>query len=107
MDSFVETIALSRLPIGKCIVVRVAGKDLALFNVDGTIHATIDACAHAGASLGSGKLQGTTVTCRAHGFRYDVTNGECLNIQGLRVAAYPVKVIGDKIFVATTARDPA
>lgn len=107
MDNFVETIALSRLPIGKCMVVRVAGKDLALFNVDGTIYATIDACAHAGASLGSSRLQGTTVTCRAHGFRYDVTNGDCLNIQGLKVAAYPVKVIDDKIFVAITGQDPA
>ncbi len=107
MENFLETIALSRLPIGKSMVVRVAGKDLALFNVDGTIYATIDACAHAGASLGSGRLQGTMVTCRAHGFRYDVTSGNCLNIQGLRVATYPVKVINDKILVAMTAQDPA
>ena len=26
-----------------------------------------DSCAHAGASLGSGKLNGRIVTCRAHG----------------------------------------
>src|SRR5271166_4065833 len=86
MEDFIETIALSRLAVGRGMVVRVAGKDVALFNVDGNIYAVSDACAHAGASLGSGKLRGNIVTCRAHGFRYDVTTGRCTTIQGLRVA---------------------
>lgn len=107
MDTFVETIPLRRLPIGKSMVVSVAGKDIALFNVEGNVYATSDACAHAGASLGSSKLQGTIVTCRAHGFRYDITNGNCLNIQGLRVSTYPVRVIDDKIFVAIAEQGPA
>ncbi len=96
--------ALSRLLIGKCMVVRVADKDVALFNVDGNVYATNDACAHAGASLESGKFQGTTVTCRAHGFRYNVTSGHCVNIQGLKIAAYPVKVVDGKIFVAISEK---
>jgi 3-phenylpropionate/trans-cinnamate dioxygenase ferredoxin subunit len=102
MEEFIETIPLSRLAIGKSMVVRVAGLDVALFNVDGQVFAINDACAHAGASLGSGKLQGTTVICRAHGFRYDVTTGQCTSIQGLRIASYPVKVVEGKIFVAVT-----
>ncbi len=102
MEGFIETIASGRLPAGKSMVVRVAGKDVALFNVDGTLYATDDACAHAGASLGSGKLQGMIVTCRAHGFRYDVTTGRCTNIQGLQLARYEVKVNDGKIFVAVS-----
>jgi nitrite reductase/ring-hydroxylating ferredoxin subunit len=100
METFQETIELDRLRPGKSISVRVAGQDVALFNVDGTIYAIGDACAHAGASLGSGKLQGHLVTCRAHGFRYDITTGHCTSIQGLRVAAYTVKVLDGKIMVA-------
>jgi len=100
MEDFVETIALSRLPVGRSVVVRIASKDVALFNVDGHVYATSDSCAHAGASLGSGRLQGATVTCRAHGFRYDVPTGHCTNIQGLRIATYPVKVVDGKIWVA-------
>jgi 3-phenylpropionate/trans-cinnamate dioxygenase ferredoxin subunit len=100
MTEFHETIALDRLPPGKGKVVRVAGKDIALFNVDGTIHAIDDACPHAGVSLGSGKLRGSIVTCRGHGFRYDVTTGSCVTIAGLRATSHPVRVVDGKIMVS-------
>jgi nitrite reductase/ring-hydroxylating ferredoxin subunit len=48
MAEFLETIPLDRLPPGKAKVVRVAGKDVALFNVEGKIYAMDDTCAHAG-----------------------------------------------------------
>ena len=100
---FSEGIAAERLPIGRGKVVRIAGKEVALFNVDGTIYALDDACAHAGASLGSGKLRGGFVTCPGHGFQYDVRSGFCASISGLRVASYPVKVVDGKIMVAVGA----
>jgi nitrite reductase/ring-hydroxylating ferredoxin subunit len=40
------------------------------------------------------------VTCRGHGFRYDVTTGHCQSIAGLRVAAYPVRIVDGKILVS-------
>lgn len=100
MADFLETIALDRLPVGRSMVVRIASKDVALFNVEGNIYALSDACAHAGASLGSSKLRGPIVTCRGHGFRYDVTTGHCTSILGLRVASYQVKVVDRKIMVS-------
>ena len=102
MAEFVETIALDRLAPGKSKVVRVAGKDVALFNVGGKIYAIDDTCAHAGVSLGSGKLRDNIVTCRGHGFRYDVTTGHCTSISGLRVASYPVSIADGKILVAVS-----
>jgi 3-phenylpropionate/trans-cinnamate dioxygenase ferredoxin component len=100
MADFLETIPLDRLRVGRGMVVRVAGRDVALFNVGGNIYAISDACAHAGASLGSGKLRGNIVTCPGHGFRYDVTTGHCVSISGLRVAAYPVSIVDGKILVS-------
>jgi 3-phenylpropionate/trans-cinnamate dioxygenase ferredoxin subunit len=100
MAEFIETIALDRLPPGKSKVVRIGGKDIALFNVDGAIYAIDDACAHAGVSLGASKLRGSTVTCRGHGFRYDVTSGQCTSIAGMRVASYPVRLVAGKIMVS-------
>jgi nitrite reductase/ring-hydroxylating ferredoxin subunit len=100
MAEFLETIPLDRMRPGKGKVVRVAGKDVALFNVDGTIYAIDDVCPHAGVSLGSGKLRGSIVTCRGHGFSFDVTSGRCVSITGLRAASYAVKIIDGKILVA-------
>jgi len=96
---FVDAAALAQLAPGTGTVVTVGGKGVALFNVDGTVYAIADSCAHAGSSLGAGKLQGRIVTCRAHGLRFDVTTG-LVTTGGLGVASYPVKVVDGRILVA-------
>jgi 3-phenylpropionate/trans-cinnamate dioxygenase ferredoxin component len=100
MADFVEAARLDQVPPGKSTSVKVGGKDVALFNVDGTVHAMDDTCPHAGSSLGMGKLDGKIVTCRAHGMKFDVTTG-CFAVgSGFGVASYPVKVVDGKILVA-------
>jgi nitrite reductase/ring-hydroxylating ferredoxin subunit len=101
MAEFIETIALERLRAGKAMTVRVGGKDIALFNIDGNIYALDDACPHARVSLGSSKLRGNIVTCRGHGFGYEVTSGRCVSIAGLRAATHEVKIAHGKILVAS------
>jgi nitrite reductase/ring-hydroxylating ferredoxin subunit len=59
-----------------------------------------DACLHAAESLGSGKLDGKVVTFRPHGWRYDVTTGNTLNVADYELATYRVKVVDGKIMVA-------
>jgi 3-phenylpropionate/trans-cinnamate dioxygenase ferredoxin subunit len=73
---------------------------VALFNVDGTIYALDDSCTHAGASLGAEKIEGKMVTCRAHGLKYDITNGYVGGVPGFGVTAYPVQIVDGKILVA-------
>jgi len=101
MASFVEVARAEQLPPGSGMVVRADGKDIAIFNVDGTIFAIDDSCRHQGLSLGTSKLEGKIVTCRGHGWKYDVTTGSTLASPGFGVAAYPVKVVEGKIMVAT------
>lgn len=100
MAEFVEVARLDDLPPGRGSTFTVAGKNLALFNIDGTIHAMDDGCLHAAASLGAGKLDGKVVTCRAHGWRYDVTTGCTMHVPDYGVKTYPVQVAGGKILVA-------
>lgn len=88
------------LPVGKGTVFTVANKELAIFNVDGTFYAMNNACLHEGLSLGTSRLDGKIVTCRGHGWRYDVTTGSTLHVPGYGVATYPVKVADGKIYVA-------
>ena len=54
---------------------RVDGRGIALFNVEGALYAIDDSCPHAGSSLLNGALSGRTVQCRAHGLRFDLARG--------------------------------
>src|SRR5271170_1557244 len=102
MANFVAAATLDQIAPGMSLVVQVSGTSVALFNVDGTIYALNDTCAHAGASLGAGKIEGKTVTCRAHGLKYDLTNGYVGGVPGFGVTTYEVQIVDRKILVATT-----
>jgi nitrite reductase/ring-hydroxylating ferredoxin subunit len=102
MADFVEVATLDQLAPGQGMTVTVRGVPVALFNVDGTVYATDDACRHAGASLGAGELRGHIVRCRAHGWRYDVTTGQTVHDPEYRVTRYPVQVVEGTILVDVT-----
>jgi len=100
MVEFVDVAPLDQVPKGTGNCFTVAGKGVAVFNVDGTIHAMEDSCLHQGSSLGAGRLDGKIVTCRSHGWRYDVTTGSTMSAPGYGVASYPAKVVDGRILVA-------
>src|SRR5271154_6176279 len=100
MTEFVEVAALEQIAPGRSLVVDVAGKSVALFNVEGQIYAIDDACVHQGASLGAGKIDGRIVTCRAHGLKFDVTTGFVGGSPGYGVASHAVQILDAKISVA-------
>lgn len=99
MADFVEVARAEQLPPGTGTCFTVAGRTIAVFNVDGSIYAINDPCLHKGASLGTGKLEGKVVTCRAHGWRFDITTGNMMNVPGYGVASYPAKLADGKILV--------
>jgi nitrite reductase/ring-hydroxylating ferredoxin subunit len=100
MAEFVEVATLEKIAPGKSLVVNVAGKSVALFNVEGQIYAIDDSCIHQGASLGAGKVEGKIVTCRAHGLKYDVSTGFVSGSPGYGVASHAVQVVNGRIAVA-------
>jgi nitrite reductase/ring-hydroxylating ferredoxin subunit len=102
MTDFVEAAAVDQIAPGASLVVQVSSRSVALFNIEGTIYAINDSCAHAGASLGAGKIEGKTVTCRAHGLKYDITNGYVGGVPGFGVTSHAVKVVDGRILVAVT-----
>ena len=100
MAVFVGVTWLEQLPPGQAMTVTIGDIKIALFNVDGTVHAIDDPCLHAGSSLGAGVLDGKVVRCRGHGWKYDVTTGCVLGVPGLGVTAHAVKVVDGRIMVA-------
>jgi nitrite reductase/ring-hydroxylating ferredoxin subunit len=95
----VEAARLDEVPEGTGKAVNAAGKQIAVFNAGGRIYAIDDTCPHLGASLGAGKLHGTTVTCIVHGMKIDVTTGCLPGGDQFAVASYPVKILGGRIMV--------
>ncbi|RWA51215.1 (2Fe-2S)-binding protein [Cupriavidus sp. UYMSc13B] len=98
---YMDVCALDQVGPGASLAVRAGGKDIALFNVDGSVHAIENACLHAGAALAGGALCGRIVQCRAHGWRYDVITGALVVAPSLSVAA--VKVAQGRVLVGVPA----
>ena len=105
MTTFIRVAGLDQVPTGKARVVCVGGNSVALFNVDGEIHALDDSCPHAGSSLAAGKLGGAVVACRGHGLRFDVRTGRMRGVDGFCVKSYPVRVVDGEIAVGIDAPD--
>jgi 3-phenylpropionate/trans-cinnamate dioxygenase ferredoxin subunit len=54
-------------------------RQVAIANVDGTLHAFDDLCTHQQCSLAEGELEDTVVECPCHGSRFDIRTGEAVN----------------------------
>ena len=96
---FVKVANVKDIAEGSGKVVEANGKPIALFKVDGNIHAIDNTCLHRGGPLGEGSLDASAVTCPLHGWRFDVTNGRCLTIPTMKVQSYAVKVEGNDVLV--------
>ena len=82
----------------------VEGLSIAIFNIDGTLHAIDNNCPHEGASLANGRLEGCIVTCAVHGMKVNVvpqTEG-----MGMNVRTFPVERRLDGVYVDTQAPAP-
>jgi 3-phenylpropionate/trans-cinnamate dioxygenase ferredoxin subunit len=78
---------------------RRGGHEIALFRIQGTVHAIADSCPHNGASLATGQLEGTTIKCRAHGLRFDVATGCPRGAGGFALRTYPARVHDGRVEV--------
>ncbi|HTW86174.1 MAG TPA: non-heme iron oxygenase ferredoxin subunit [Candidatus Sulfotelmatobacter sp.] len=80
--------------------VEVAGVEILLCNVDGSIYAVEDVCTHDGGPLDQGTLEGCRVMCPRHGALFDVTTGAALTLPAvIPLPTYPVRVEGDDVYV--------
>ena len=99
MGNFVKVCKTTELKTGCGRSIDVNGKLVAVFNVEGNFYAINDTCGHRGGPLGEGELDGTTVICPWHGWRYNVTTGENELLPSLPIETYAVKVEGEDVLV--------
>ena len=88
------------LPPGSSKVVQVKEHMVAIFNVDGRLHAIDNTCPHQGGPLGEGYLEDNAViSCPWHGWTFDVRTGVSPIDPEMRVACYAVRIESGEIIV--------
>jgi nitrite reductase (NADH) small subunit len=99
MGNFVKACKTTDITEGCGKSIEINGKAVAVFNVEGNYYAINDICGHRGGPLGEGELDGKTVVCPWHGWRYDVTSGANELVPDLPTEKYAVRVEGDDVLV--------
>ena len=77
-DNWIDAAALNDVPAGDVIGVNVAGKDIALYEVEGEVFATDNVCTHGHARMSDGFLEGREIECPLHQGKFDVCTGKAL-----------------------------
>ena len=90
---------LSDLVEGRGRLVRLAGRDIALFRLGDRVLAVDDVCPHRGGSLSCGDQRGSVVHCPVHAWPFDLETGRCPEVPGASVRTYRVRVEGDQVRV--------
>ena len=88
------------MPPGTARVVVADNRELALYNVGGSLYAIQNECLHLGGPLGHGALDGCVVTCPWHGWQYDVRTGENEFDRALALETFQVVVEDGDVKVA-------
>ena len=94
-----KVLTLDQLWAGEKVGLLVDGKKILLINIEQTIYAYEDRCAHQAVILSNGRLEGHVLTCRVHEWQYDACTGEGINPIGVRLQSFPVKLEGEDIYV--------
>jgi nitrite reductase (NADH) small subunit/3-phenylpropionate/trans-cinnamate dioxygenase ferredoxin subunit len=99
MSEFHTVCKIHDLKSGEGKTVVLGHKMIALFLIDGAVHAIDDTCPHMGASLSGGYVESGIVTCPWHAWRFRVTDGTWVDNPRLKTGCYSVRVIGDDVQV--------
>ena len=108
MAEFTTVAKVGEIKEGLGQAYAVNGRMVAVFKVGDEYHAIDDFCPHMGASLAGGPVDGNTVVCPWHAWRFCVKDGAWLDNpkSRIRTDSYEVRVVGDEIQVRVPDPEP-
>lgn len=96
----VELCRVSDVEVSTAIKVETGNLVLAVYNVDGEIFVTDDACTHGPGSLSEGILEDDIIECNFHGGQFSVRTGEVMMPPCMDpVKTYKVTVEDGTVFI--------
>ena len=99
MAGYTTVAKVGALAKGTSSAFSVNGRMVALFHTDDGYFAIDDFCPHMGASLSEGSVEGDTVTCPWHAWRFCVCDGTWIDNPKLKVDRFDVRVVAGEIQV--------
>lgn len=104
---------------GERITIQIEGREITVFNVEGTYRAYTNWCPHQSGPVCEGQLSGTweadldeekkinfewgredeILNCPWHGWEYDVETGKCLSREGIKLPQHEVTVTDGDVVV--------
>ena len=91
-DKFwVPAVDASHLQEGTINLVSPKGVSIILIKRGGRIYALRNRCAHMSCTLAGGRLDGDTLQCPCHEWKFDITTGEFIDAPEIKVQTYVCK----------------
>jgi nitrite reductase/ring-hydroxylating ferredoxin subunit len=87
------------VPEGGARAFEAGGRRIAVFRLDGVLHAMDGVCPHRGGPLGEAAVADGVATCPWHGWRFEIRTGACLTVPGKSQPCIPVREEGGAILV--------
>jgi toluene monooxygenase system ferredoxin subunit len=102
-DGFVSVADADDLWDGEMEAYDVDGREVLVVKIEGEYHAFDGTCPHQSVSLVEGRLDGATLTCRAHEWCFDARTGAGVNPSSACLVRHGVRVVDGEVQVT---RDP-
>jgi len=100
-ENWIDAAAFDDVREGDVTAVEVAGREIALYRVDGQLHATANICTHGQARLCDGFLEGHEIECPLHQGKFDVRTGRAVCAPVTEdIRTYPVKAMDGRVLLA-------
>lgn len=97
---WVPVAAVDAIPQKEGRRVQYGQQAVALFNLGGEYCAIENQCPHKGGPLADGIVAGKNVFCPLHNWKISLENGCALSGGTGQVKTFPVKVVGNEIYIA-------
>ena len=97
---WVNAATRGQLGKGDVLGIVIDGREIALYDLDGTVYASDDICTHAYVKLSDGWLDKREIECPLHAGRFDIKTGRATAppcTEALKT--YPVRLVGEEIQV--------
>lgn len=90
---------LDEIPENKPLSMDAGAEKAMLVKSGEAVLATSRVCLHRGGDLSQGELDGTVVTCPLHFWKYELNDGQCLQVPTAKLKTYPCHVENSEVSI--------